>query len=278
MLTLFTFPKPFVGHIGLIQRNALRSWLTTFPGAQVILFGAEEGVADVAAELGVEHVPNVALSPLGAPLLDDIFGQAARRSPHNTLCFANADIVFRGDPAFLDIVRAPYLIIGESFDTAVTAPIPFDDPGWRDAIGRDAVSRGPFAIDWFFFSRGLFDGIPPFRMGRARYDNWLVWRAARQGAAVIDGTEVVRAIHQRHSYGHLEGGRQEAYRGPDARVNESLAGLWCYLYLHSVQDARWTLTATGLHGRRPQWGFVEQWRQRLVGRVGEALAAARSVE
>ena len=26
MLTIFTTPKPFRGHIGIIQRNALKSW------------------------------------------------------------------------------------------------------------------------------------------------------------------------------------------------------------------------------------------------------------
>jgi len=279
MLTLFTVPKPFRGHIGLIQRNAIRSWQVTFPGSQVILFGSAEGVGDVAEELGVEHAPVVALSPLGAPLLDDVFGQAGRRSLHDTLCFANADIVFPVNlmPA-LNGVPSPFLVIGESFDADVTAPIPFDDPAWRDTIGRGAVSRGPFAIDYFFFSRGLFDGVPSFRIGRARYDNWLVWRALQQGAALVDGTDVVRAIHQHHGYGHLDGGRQEAYRGPDARCNERLAGLWCYLYLHSVEDVRWTLTATGLHSRSRRWRFLDQWRRRLVGRAGEAVAGLRSAE
>ncbi len=43
MLTLFTIPKPFAGHIGLIQRNAIASW-TLLPGVRgssaLILLGA----------------------------------------------------------------------------------------------------------------------------------------------------------------------------------------------------------------------------------------------
>ena len=31
MLTIFTIPKPFVGHIGVIQRNAIISWLNLSP-------------------------------------------------------------------------------------------------------------------------------------------------------------------------------------------------------------------------------------------------------
>lgn len=35
----FTTAKPFVGHNGVIQRNALRSWTLLHPGVEVILFG-----------------------------------------------------------------------------------------------------------------------------------------------------------------------------------------------------------------------------------------------
>ena len=36
MLTLFTTPKPFYGHIDVIQRNALKSWTLAAPQAEVI--------------------------------------------------------------------------------------------------------------------------------------------------------------------------------------------------------------------------------------------------
>ena len=43
MLTFFTTGKPFRGHSGIIQRNALRSWLLLDPDVEVILFGDDEG-------------------------------------------------------------------------------------------------------------------------------------------------------------------------------------------------------------------------------------------
>ena len=49
MLTLFSTPKPFRGHIAVIQTNAIRSWLELEPACEVILFGDEEGTAEVAA-------------------------------------------------------------------------------------------------------------------------------------------------------------------------------------------------------------------------------------
>src|SRR5438132_305881 len=61
MLSFFTAPKPFTGHTAVIQRNALRSW-ALLPGAELILFGEEEGIDAAAAELGASHLANVARS------------------------------------------------------------------------------------------------------------------------------------------------------------------------------------------------------------------------
>src|SRR5688500_4037016 len=64
--------------------------------------------------------------------------------------------------------------------------------------------------------------MPPFVVGRARFDNWLVWRARTRGP-VIDATAAVVAVHQSHDYGHIAGGHQEAHRGEEAQRNEALA-------------------------------------------------------
>ena len=45
MLTLFSTCKPFHGHNGVIQRNALKSWRLLHPDIEIILFGDDEGVA-----------------------------------------------------------------------------------------------------------------------------------------------------------------------------------------------------------------------------------------
>jgi hypothetical protein len=52
MITIFSKAKAFTGHTGVIQRNALKSWTKVAPGAEVILFGDEEGAAETARELG----------------------------------------------------------------------------------------------------------------------------------------------------------------------------------------------------------------------------------
>src|SRR5260221_6870593 len=66
MITIFTTAKPFTGHSGVIQRNALKSWKELHADAEVILFGAEEGAAEAANELGVRHVADVKRAGLTA--------------------------------------------------------------------------------------------------------------------------------------------------------------------------------------------------------------------
>jgi hypothetical protein len=275
MITFVTVPKPFTGCTGVLQRNAIRSWGASVPGSQILLCGDESGTAAVAAELGAEHVPDIELSPFGAPLLNDVFRQSHSIARHDTLCFVNADIVFQGDIGKVVGIPAPFLVVGESLDVDLREPLECSAPDWRSRLPLGGVSRGPLAIDWFFFNRGLFEDIPPFAIGRARFDNWLVWRARSRNAAVIDGTAVVEAFHQRHNYGHLAGGRREASRGADARRNQSLAGLWCYLYLHSILDAEWTLTAHGLRPRPRSFGFLSQLRLRLSGLWTEIAGSRR---
>jgi hypothetical protein len=70
LLTLFSIPKPFDGHIGVIQRNALESWTRLRPACEIVLFGDEPGVAEVARELSLKHVPDVTRNEFGTPLVN----------------------------------------------------------------------------------------------------------------------------------------------------------------------------------------------------------------
>ena len=58
-------------------------------------------------------------------------------------------------------------------------------------------------LDWFLFTRGLFDRMPEFAVGRAAFDNWLIWAARDRQAAVVDTSDVVPALHQRHDHSHV---------------------------------------------------------------------------
>jgi len=77
MLTIFSVPKPFHGRIGVIQTNAIRSWVLLRPACEVILFGNEEGTAEIASRFGIRHIPDVERNEYGTPLVSSVFSTAA---------------------------------------------------------------------------------------------------------------------------------------------------------------------------------------------------------
>ena len=97
MLTLFSTPKPFLGHSKVIQLNALRSWKQLFPDVDIILFGVDEGSAEACRELGLRHEPHVETNSFGTKRIDYIFRRAQEIARHDFLCYVNCDIILLAD-------------------------------------------------------------------------------------------------------------------------------------------------------------------------------------
>jgi hypothetical protein len=235
VLTLFAVPKPFEGEMGALQRRSVESWRAL--GVQVVLLG---DVADTARELGVEHADGLELTSHGTPRLDSAFALADGVARFPLRCFVNSDVVFGRD--LLDAAHAVYGQAGGFLMVGQTE--------------EDGKRRGAAAMDWFVFTPGLFDPLPPFAIGRACYDNWLVWQARQVGIAV-DATHDVHAIHQAHGYEHVEGGMDEAYYGVEAKRNLELAGGKSRLY--TLHDASYVLRDGKL---RRNLGAPLRWRER----------------
>ena len=251
MLTLFTIPKPFRGHIDVIQRNAIGSWTRLGPACEVLLFGDESGMAEVARELQVRHVPQVARNEFGTPLLDDVFHQAQEKARHNLLCYVNADVLLMGDfaRAVERMARCPrmFLASGQRWDFDLQQVLTFE-AGWEERLAAEVARTGKlqtnWAIDYFLSRRDFWVGIPPFAVGRAAWDNWLFYHARARGAWLIDLTEQVQAVHQNHDYAHHPAGTEGVFKGPEAQRNRELAGGEEHLFYFN--DATHRLTAQGL--------------------------------
>jgi hypothetical protein len=237
MLTVFAVPKPFEGHVGVIQRNALESWVRI--AEAVILFGDEQGIADAARELGARHVPEVARNRFGSPLLDGVFGQAQVSCTTPWLVYANADIILREDfrRAISVLPRQPCLLAGRRWNLDVTEPIDFDRPDWSEALERRAEREGvqgdPVWLDYFAFRPGTLGEIPPFAVGRPRWDTWLLAHARATGLLLVDASPSVVVIHQNHDYSHVPNAVGQRWKGPEADANKRLSGK----RLFSLSDA-----------------------------------------
>ncbi len=229
MLTILAMPKPFQGHIATIQRNAITSWTQLRPRPEIFLFGAEPGVAEIAAELGLGYWPEVARNEYGTPLLDDALEKAHRLASHRLLCYVNSDIILLG--AFLEAVAAvsrqleKFLIVAQRLNVDVTAPIAFG-AGWEENFRRETMAAGApgshTAIDLFVFPQRTFARVPPFAVGRAWFDQWFIKAARESSVPVVDVSRVARAIHQNHDYSHVAGGQEWSYRGVEAQKSLEL--------------------------------------------------------
>lgn len=231
LLTLFTAPKPFVdAHISLIQENAIRSWLQLGERVQVVVVGDEPGLAEACQRLGVLHLPGVARSVYGTPLVSSIFGLARGVNHSPLLTYLNADIILFPDflDHLLEVSRLAdkFLMVGQRYDLAIDEPIDFSED-WDTKLREKMKTVGHLhpktGSDYFAYPRNTFDQIPEFAVGRAGWDNWMIYRARRMHWKLVDATPSVEIIHQDHDYAHLPGG-QAHYRLPETGENIILAG------------------------------------------------------
>ncbi len=258
MLTLFATPKPFRGHIGIIQRNALKSWTLLAPDVEVILFGDDDGAAEAARDLGLRHEPQVERNEQGGKLLPYIFGRAQQIARHSILCYANCDIVLTKELA--QAVRNVasqhnrFLLVGRRWDLDVTVPLDFSSAGWdRELLAqaRGAGRQRPSNwIDFFAFPRGLFTDLLPLVIGRVGWDCYLLWLARQRGIPLVDASPVITAVHQNHDYAYHPQGEYGVWHDEQAQRNIALAGGMRNMF--TMDDAAHLLTPTGL---RRRWSY-----------------------
>ena len=266
-ITLVTTGKAFAGHSGMIQRNALASWTRLHADVEVILLGDDAGAAEVARELGLRHEPRVERNRFGSKRLDYMFARAEEMARHEVLCFCNCDIILL--PEFCDALERVrgrherFLMVGRRWDTEIREALDFRDGGWGKRLKGLAHARGVqqpgWSIDYFAFRRGLYAEMPALVIGRIWWDHWLVWKAREEGAAVVDASEMVTAIHQNHDYGYHPAGAKGVWTDEQAKENYTLAGgRW---HLMTIDDATHILSADGERGnlRRvwaPYWRYL----------------------
>jgi len=272
VLTFFTTAKPFVGHNGVIQRNALRSWALLHPDVEIILSGDDVGAAEVAQELGLRHESQVERNEFGSIRIDAMFGRAQALARHDVVCYANCDIILL--PDFLqaiDRVRSKhkqFLAVGRRWNVDISESIDFSNPDWQKNVRNIALNSNQQQEDWFIdyfvFSRGLFGPeIPSLGVGRIYWDNWVVWKALQMDKPVLDISPVVIAVHQNHDYKHHALGKQGVYGGEEAALNLKLAG--GKEHLRCIGDATHVVLKT-----RIRKNFRRHWTQ--FDRVAPSLA------
>jgi len=233
LVTIFTIPKPFKGHVEVIQRNAIESWKKLGADIEVALCGKEHGTAEVAAEYGVKHIAGLAINHYGTPYVNSAFDAVRHATSSELLCYANSDIIFLSDfrRAVHRVRGRRCLLVGRRWDVDLTERWDYSHPESESRMSAMVEERGVphslWGLDYFLFRReGGFDLMPPMVVGRPGWDNWMIFDARRRGVPVIDASRIVKAIHQNHDYSHVPHRTGEKWMGVESQAQvEMLRGL-----------------------------------------------------
>ena len=219
-----------------------------------------EGLAGAARELNVKHIRDVARNPSGTPLISSMFQLARENSLSDLLCVINADMILMSD--FIEAAMESrslllknrrqavglqnFVLLSQRWDMDITHPIEFTE-GWenrlRSIVHRQGQLHRPAGSDFFLFPRSCYTDIPDFTIGRAGWDNWMIYKARQEGWPVIDCTPSLMIVHQNHDYSHLPGGKPH-YEHPETNENIRLAGGQANIR-YTVLDATHQLAAGG---------------------------------
>jgi len=286
-LAIFTSPKPFIdSRIDRIQRNAIASWRDMGSAVDVFLVGNEKGTKQAAKDLGVGHLPDVRVNEQGTPLVSSIFELARKASEAPILAYVNADIIlFPETLSFVNDVAmraASFALMGQRIDLELKDALDFSG-SWpdqlREKIRREGRLHPPGGSDYFIFPRHLYRDLPDFAIGRAGWDNWMIYHAVSSPWMAIDGTPTLDVVHQNHDYGHLAGGEAH-YRTEESADNAQMAGGMRQLYTlldvnfefrdRQIRKKRFRLVSAVRYFERrlqPQERSGQGWRWALLRRL-----------
>jgi len=229
-MIIFSVPKPFNREFGTIQENAIDSWLSIKPKPTIILLGKEEGVVEIIRRKNLIQIKNIKKNQQGTPLLNDIFTQVQKNNEEKIFMYINADIILLNSPtSTIDILTNKFdrfMAVGRRYE--INRKIKIERKEIEQKIKTFHVRQKSNSwMDYFIFSQGIFNKIPPFAIGRTFWDKWLVWNVLQQNIPVIDISESLFAIHQTHSYSiNNMTNIKTAWSGEEAYNNLRLAGGW----------------------------------------------------
>jgi hypothetical protein len=161
------------------------------------------------------------------------------------MCFVNADIILMEDlrttVGLIESQLQDFLLIGQRWDLDIRNRITFDE-NWRQELKLMLEAKGqlhpPAGSDYFIYKRNAFDHMPTFALGRAGWDNWMIYDGRSRRIPVVDCTRSATVIHQEHDYAHLPDGEPH-YRLPESDENVRLSGGQETIF--TLSDANWII-------------------------------------
>jgi len=196
-----------------------------------------------------------------------MFYLARESSKSDLLCIINTDMILM--PDFVKAAQLcrsrfkrdlpNFVILSQRWDLDITQSLDFSGD-WQNRLQSTVHRQGslhrPAGSDFFLFPRTCYTEIPDFAIGRAGWDNWMIYKARQEKWPVIDCTPSVMIIHQNHDYSHLPDGKSH-YTHPETDENIRLAG-GPAVVRYTILDATHRLMDGKLV--RPAFSSLRFWR------------------
>ena len=258
MVTFFSSLRPFVDpHTTVIQRNAIKSWLALTPRPEVLLIGDDAGVAEIAREFSVEHIPHVEKDNKGLPMRSSMCHIANAVAQNELLCIINSDIVVLDHfyHTLSDISLTRFVATGRRYDLDVDEEIAMDNKAWRSIlrgrIHRDGKLRGPSAMDYAVYPKSISPPVlPPFPVNSFGWDPWFLYAHHQRGIPVVNITQVATIVHQNHESSDDVRRKRKAWLS-DATAMAALRKVGGFSSMITLREADYVLTPTGLQRPLP---------------------------
>lgn len=250
MITLLTTTKDFSEHSGIIQLNAIKSWLSSKFPLEIIIFGRSKGVEKLPSDSRLKIIDKIKQSENGPPFVNHMFAEANNLTHNPVLCYVNADILLP-DKFFQTVsilhkkLHKNYLLVGERIDSDVTAELNFITNWETDFVNEYKKSfkiHPPHGSDIFVFPRGQYHlgNMPDLLVGRGAWDNWMIFDGLKNKIKVVDISNTVRVYHQNHDYSHKKIYRAD-YLDPEVifnlkNISKGTSGLFNLLACNYVYE------------------------------------------
>jgi len=210
MVTIFSPMRPFVNDIGIVQKQAISSWINIFPSCEIIVIEDEEKTCEENLKsFDLKILKSVNRSISGVPLLDSMFEEVLKVAKYDIICYITADILLPHDFCS-DILFFDKLVNDQFGDyVGICSRIDVKNPSinkgslsdieYYDKCLINGILRKRSGIDLWVFRKSLKINFLPFPIGRCLTDNWFVHFCRSQNITVIDFSEKIRIIHQYHT-------------------------------------------------------------------------------
>lgn len=230
-ITFFTTCKPFKSEAAIHQENALLSWSKL--GVPTLILGQDAGSEEIAAKFNFTYIPHLKTNSQGLPFVSSVFETALSNTTTPFLAYLNSDILCTPSTLeaiekliALDNLPPNFLYVTRRINIPLQGHLPCDNT-WYHTVKDLGEKYGTWdnsnAIDVFLFNREWLHNIPDFTIGRAGWDNWMLWNATQKGASIIDGSLGSAVFHPLHGYESLQNSVADVFVGEDAHHNRALS-------------------------------------------------------